>query len=132
MSNGRLPNIHKILIIRNDGIGDLLNSTPAIAMLRQNYVDAEITVLVQSLNAPILVGNPDIDQFLIFDRSNEHSQLRDRLRFYQNLRREKYDLAVVFYFVDYFFVPFGSEFKHFPALNICCFEQEVGGSEAAY
>ena len=44
MSDCRLPNIHKILIIRNDGIGDLLNSTPAIAMLRQNYADAEIAV----------------------------------------------------------------------------------------
>ena len=95
MPNRSLPNIEKILIIRNDGIGDLLNSTPAIAMLRQNYVDAEITVLVQPLNAPILVGNPDIDRVLIFDRSNEHRRLRDRLRFYQNLRREKYDLAVV-------------------------------------
>ena len=94
MSNRRLPNIRKILIIRNDGIGDLLNSTPAIAMLRQNYADAEITVLAQPLNAPILVGNPDIDRVLIFDRANEHRRLRDRLRFYQNLRRKKYDLVV--------------------------------------
>lgn len=94
MSNRRLPNIRKILIIRNDGIGDLLNSTPAIAMLRQNYTDAEITVLVQPLNAPILVGNPDVDRVLIFDRENEHRRMRDRLRFYQNLRHEKYDLVV--------------------------------------
>ena len=95
MSNRRLPNIRKILIIRNDGIGDLLNSTPAIALLRQNYFDAEITVLVQPLNAPILIGNPDVDRVLIFDRENEHQRLRDRLRFYQNLRHEKYDLVVV-------------------------------------
>ena len=94
MSDHRLPNIHKILVIRNDGIGDLLNSTPAIALLRQNYADAEITVLTQPLNAPILVGNPDVDRVLIFDRENEHCRLRDRLRFYQNLRHERYDLAV--------------------------------------
>ena len=94
MSNRRLPNIRKILIIRNDGIGDLLNSTPAITMLRQNYTGAEITVLVQPLSAPILVGNPDVDRVLIFDRENEHRRLRDRLRFYQNLRHEKYDLVV--------------------------------------
>ncbi len=94
MSNRRLPNIRKILIIRNDGIGDLLNSTPAIALLRQNYADAEITVLVQPLNAPILVGNPDVDRVLIFGREGEHRRLRDRLRFYQSLRHEEYDLAV--------------------------------------
>ena len=94
MSDCRLPNIRKILVIRNDGIGDLLNSTPAIAMLRQNYADAEITVLAQPLNAPILVGNPDVDRVLIFDRANEHRRLRDRLRFYRRLRHERYDLAV--------------------------------------
>ena len=48
MSNRPLPNVRKILIIRNDGIGDLL-----------------------------------------FDR-----EAGDRLRFYHNLRREKYDLAI--------------------------------------
>ncbi|MYE88295.1 lipopolysaccharide heptosyltransferase II [Candidatus Poribacteria bacterium] len=94
MSNCHLPDIRKILIVRNDGIGDLLNSTPAIALLRQNYADAEITVLAQPLNAPILVGNPDVDRVLIFDRENEHRGMRDRLRFYQNLRHDRYDLAV--------------------------------------
>ena len=94
MSDCRLPNIRKILVIRNDGIGDLLNSTPAIALLRQNYADAEITVLAQPLNASILVGSPDVDRVLIFDRTNEHRRLRDRLRFYRGLRHEQYDLAV--------------------------------------
>ena len=95
MSNRRLPHIRKILILRNDGIGDLLNSTPAIAMLRQTYLDAEITVLVQPLNAPILIGNPDVDRVLIFDREHAHHRLRDRLRFYWHLRQEHYDLVVV-------------------------------------
>ena len=57
-SNDPLPNINKILVIRVDGIGDLLNSTPAISLLRENYPSAEITVLVRPLNAPVLIGNP--------------------------------------------------------------------------
>ena len=95
MSSDLLSNIRKILIIRNDGIGDMLNSTPAIALLRRNYADAEITVLARPLNAPILVGNPDVDRVLIFDPAKAHRQLRDRLQFYRHLRREQYDLAVV-------------------------------------
>ena len=94
MSNRLLPNINKILIVRNDGIGDLLNSTTAIALLRENYPDAEIAVLAQPLNAPILIGNPHINRVLIFDRASIHQQLRDRIGFYRNLRREKFDLAV--------------------------------------
>ncbi|MCG9128539.1 lipopolysaccharide heptosyltransferase II [Candidatus Poribacteria bacterium] len=89
-----LPNIDKILIIRTDGIGDLLNSTPAIGLLRKNYPTAEITVLARPLNAPILVGNPDVDNILIFDKNGEHRQLSKRFRFFQNLRREQFQLVV--------------------------------------
>ena len=89
-----LPNIDKILIIRADGIGDLLNSTPAIALLRNNYPSAEITVLARPLNAPVLLGNPDVDRVLVFDRQGEHRQLSEQLQFYRDLRREQFQLVV--------------------------------------
>ncbi len=89
-----LPDIDKILIIRMDGIGDMLNSTPAIALLRQNYPDAEITVLAGPLNASILLGNPDVDRILRFNRDGKHERLRERLRFYRALRRERFQLVV--------------------------------------
>ncbi len=94
MSDRLLPNINKILVIRNDGIGDLLNSTPAIALLRENYPGAEICVLAQPLNAPVLTGNPHVNRVLIIDREGTHRRLRDRLRFYRHLRREEFDLAI--------------------------------------
>jgi len=89
-----LLNINKILVIRVDGIGDLLNSTPAIALLRKNYPSAEITVLARPLNASVLIGNPDVDRILIFDRDGEHSGVLARLQFYRGLRRERFQLAV--------------------------------------
>ena len=89
-----LPNINKILIIRVDGIGDLLNSTPAIALLRENYPSAEITVLARPLNAPVLTANPDVDRVIIFDRDDRHHGLAAQLRFYRALRREKFQLVV--------------------------------------
>ncbi len=95
LTNGEpLPNIDKILIIRTDGIGDLLNSTPAIALLRQNYPSAEITVLARPLNAPLLTGNPDVDKVIVFDRGGEHSRLTARLQFYHTLRRKQFHLVV--------------------------------------
>lgn len=89
-----LPNIKKILIIRVDGIGDLLNSTPAIALLRQNYPSAEITVLARPLNASVLTGNPNVDKVLVYDRGGEHIRLSQRLRFFSKLRNEQFDLVV--------------------------------------
>ena len=93
-NNTPLRNIHKILIIRVDGIGDLLNSTPAIALLRENYPSAEITVLARPINAPVLVANPDVDRVLTFERDGKHRTLRTRLRFYRELRRERFQLVV--------------------------------------
>lgn len=93
-NNAPLPNINKILVIRVDGIGDLLNSTPALALLRENYPSAEITVLARPLNAPVLIGNPDVDRILTFARDGEHCGFKARLRFYRALRREGFQLVV--------------------------------------
>ena len=93
-NNIPLPNIDKILVIRVDGIGDLLNSTPALALLRENYPSAEITALARPLNAPVLIGNPDVDRILTFARDGEHRGLKARLRFYRALRRERFQLVV--------------------------------------
>ncbi|MXZ01572.1 lipopolysaccharide heptosyltransferase II [Candidatus Poribacteria bacterium] len=89
-----LPNINKILVIRVDGIGDLLNATPAIALLRESYPSAEITVLARPLNAPVLIGNSDVDRILIFDRKGKHRGISVRLQFYRQLRRERFQLVV--------------------------------------
>ncbi len=95
LKNGEiLPDIEKILIIRADGIGDLLNATPAIRLLRQNYPSAEITVLARPLNAPVLIGNSDIDRVLVFDRQGEHRSFTNKLQFYRSVRHEQIDLVV--------------------------------------
>ncbi|MCG9134744.1 lipopolysaccharide heptosyltransferase II [Candidatus Poribacteria bacterium] len=95
LKNGDLlPHINKILVIRVDGIGDLLNSTPAISLLRENYPSAEITVLARPLNAPVLIGNPDVDRVLVFDNDGKHKGTLARLQFYRELHRERFQLVV--------------------------------------
>lgn len=95
LKNGDLlPDINKILVIRVDGIGDLLNSTPAISLLRENYASAELTVLARPLNAAVLMGNPDVDRVLVFDRNGKHRGISARLQFYRELRRERFQLVV--------------------------------------
>ncbi|MBM3239070.1 lipopolysaccharide heptosyltransferase II [Candidatus Poribacteria bacterium] len=94
--------IKKILILRPDGIGDLLNSTPAISLLRKSYPDAHITVFVRPLNAEILIGNPDVDEVLIYDRMGKHKRLLERLKFFHRLWKAGYDLAVVMYTASWY------------------------------
>jgi len=89
-----LEDVKKILILRTDGIGDLLNSTPAISVLRQNYSDSHITVLASTRNAEMLLNNPDIDEVLIYDK---RKRLRERFQFLLELRRMNFDLTVAMY-----------------------------------
>jgi ADP-heptose:LPS heptosyltransferase len=51
----------KILVIRRDNIGDLVCTTPLISALRQRFPEGWLGALVNSYNAPVLDGNPDLD-----------------------------------------------------------------------
>lgn len=85
-----IENVQNILVIRNDGIGDMISSIPAITMLHSNYPSARIYVLASELNAEILFGNPNIDGIII-DKSN----ITERIRLIIELRKLKFELVVV-------------------------------------
>lgn len=59
----------KILIIRRDNIGDLVCTTPLIHALRQRFPRAWIGALVNSYNAPVLEGNPDLDEIFAYTKA---------------------------------------------------------------
>jgi len=95
-----LEYVKKILILRTDGIGDLLNSTPAISVLRQNYPDSHITVLASTRNAEMLLNNLNVNEMLIYDKHKRKRcrlrlhLLRERLQFLLELRSKSFDLAI--------------------------------------
>jgi len=93
--NQRFDNTRKILILRTDGIGDVLNSTPAISALHKTYPDAKITVVVKPHGAEILYRNLDIDEIIVYDPNNQHKSLINKINFFKKLRSGGYDTAVV-------------------------------------
>ena len=86
-----IQGIGRILVLRPDGIGDALNSTPAISALHNTYRDAHISVVLKPLGAEILALNPHIDEIMVYDPDGFHS----KLRFLRELRAERYDMAIV-------------------------------------
>lgn len=92
----------KILIIRRDNIGDLVCTTPAIAALRKHYPNVEIGALVNSYNAEVLSGNPDLDYVFVY-RKLKHAgklasrikALSQRLKLITQLRRWKPDVTIL-------------------------------------
>ncbi|MSP98688.1 MAG: glycosyltransferase family 9 protein [Betaproteobacteria bacterium] len=97
-----MDDVNRVLIIRRDNIGDLVCTTPLIAALRQHYPRASIDVLANSYNAPVLDGNPDIDNVFAYRKlkhleagSHAITALASRVAMLWSLRRKKFDLAVV-------------------------------------
>lgn len=66
--NVSLPKEPRILVIRRDNIGDLVCTTPFIRALREHCPDAKIAALVNSYNAPVLSGNPDLDKVFVYQK----------------------------------------------------------------
>lgn len=64
----------KILIIRRDNIGDLVCTTPLIAALRQRFPGAWLGALVNSYNAPVLDGNPDLDEVFVYTKAKHRGE----------------------------------------------------------
>ena len=82
-----LPQKARILIIRRDNIGDLACTTPAIAALRQYYPYAEIAALVNSYNAEVLQGNPNLDKVFVYQKLKHAGGIASRLKaVYQRLK----------------------------------------------
>ncbi|MEK7400191.1 MAG: glycosyltransferase family 9 protein [Candidatus Poribacteria bacterium] len=91
----KVSNIKNILLIRADGIGDALNSTPTISALRKTYPSAKISIIIKQFGADILSQNPDIDEILIYNPSKLHKSLINKVRFFSELRSKNFDTAIV-------------------------------------
>lgn len=93
--NFETGNIKKILIIKFSAIGDVLMATPAIRAIRKKYPKAKICLLIGQWSKEAAVGNPNIDEFIIFDDTmfREH-RIIPTISLIWKLRGEKFDLAI--------------------------------------
>lgn len=61
--------IDRILILKPSSLGDIVHTLPAASALRVKFPGARLTWMVNPEWAPLLEGNPDIDDLLIFPRA---------------------------------------------------------------
>ena len=97
-----LDSVPKILIIRRDNIGDLVCTTPLIHALRRHFPTAWLGALVNSYNAPVLDGNPDLDEVFVYTKAKHRGEnqslpaiLWQRLRMMHRLRRIQIDDVII-------------------------------------
>jgi heptosyltransferase-2 len=85
----------RILIVRTDKIGDVVLSTPVIKVLRDEYPDAYIAMMVSPYAKDIVEGNPYLDDVIIYDKNGKHKSWRRSIKFVGSLKKKRFDLALI-------------------------------------
>ncbi|WP_026958171.1 glycosyltransferase family 9 protein [Aliagarivorans taiwanensis] len=81
--------MNKVLVVRNDKIGDFMLAWPSFAMLKQSMPETEVTALVPSYTAPLAELCPWIDKVIIDCGSSASSERQAKLR--REIRQQKFD-----------------------------------------
>jgi len=88
--------VSRLLIIRqHHQMGDMLLAVPALRGLRQRFGSARITLLASPANAACMQCNPYVDEVLVLPRKKGLRRAFDLLRFIADLRRRRFDAAIV-------------------------------------
>jgi lipopolysaccharide heptosyltransferase II len=84
----------KILLVRLRLVGDVVFTTPIVRALRRRFPDARLTYVVETRAAPVVAGNPHLDEVVTVERTRGWRRLRDDARLGWRLRSAGFDVAI--------------------------------------
>ncbi len=85
----------KILIRSTNWIGDAIMTTPAVRSIRENFPDAEITLLALPWVADVFAASPRVDHIFVYEKNGRHRGLGGKLTLASDLKAQKYDAAIL-------------------------------------
>jgi len=97
--------VDKIIIFKTDRLGDLLNFSPCLKIIKDNKKDYHTTLICSDYNFQIAKNYPYIDEFLIFDKKNFFKNI---IKYFRKLFLTKYKYLFQFdgkgssYIISYF------------------------------
>lgn len=89
----------RILVIKLRATGDVVLATPVIENLKRRFPRARLSFLTEEASADVLRWNPLLDELIVlpirrWERAGFQGSWREQARFYRNLRRKRFDLAI--------------------------------------
>lgn len=84
-----------LLVRATNWLGDAVMTTPALAGVREGIPDARIVLLARPLVAELFRHHPDVDEVMVYDRPGGHEGTLGRLRLAAELRRRRFDGALL-------------------------------------
>ncbi|MDD5331714.1 MAG: glycosyltransferase family 9 protein [Candidatus Nanoarchaeia archaeon] len=92
--NINLNNPKKFLIVAHWLIGDLIVLTPSIKVIKDQYPQAKIDIIISKGMKDVLSLNPNINK--IFEINKK--EIEENLKWYsEKLKKEKYDVGIIFF-----------------------------------
>ena len=89
-------NPKKILIRSTNWIGDAVMTTPAVHSIRENFSEAEITMLAVPWVADIFRLSPDVDKLLIYDKKDLYKgKVKGPLNLAKDIKEYNFDAAIL-------------------------------------
>jgi len=85
----------RILVRSTNWIGDAVMTTPALGAIRETFPSAEISIVANPVVGELFTHHPYCDRLIIFDKQKSHSGIRGMLNFSRQLRRDRFDIAIL-------------------------------------
>lgn len=84
-----------ILVIRNDKLGDFMLAWPALSLLKKQYPEAKVTVLIPSYTKPVAELCPWIDEIITDDLHRK--TISDALHLASTLKPNRFEASISLY-----------------------------------
>lgn len=84
----------RILIVRTDRIGDLVLTLPIADIIRTNYPDAQIVMLVREYTSELVSNSNSVDKVILYDRNGN---LIPFFKMLGIIKMNKFDIAIIVY-----------------------------------
>lgn len=90
-------NIRKIIIRSPNWVGDVVMATPAFRCIRENFPEAEITLVLKTYVQNLIEGTPWFNKLFVLD-NNKHkrSKTAQFISTIKEIRSEGYDIGFIF------------------------------------
>jgi heptosyltransferase III len=85
----------RVLVVRTDGMGDVVLSIPTLELIKRNCLNCHLSMLVSPYTAPLLENDPYLDEVLTDDKDGKHKGIMGLLALARFLRDRKFDIAIV-------------------------------------
>ncbi len=85
----------RVLVRATNWVGDAIMALPALRAVRRRFPEARISVVARPYVADIYRGQQICDAFIVYDPNGAHAGLHRRERLAQELRAQKFDIALL-------------------------------------